>query len=149
MILEILGIAAIAVFISKLSNWPQLAMHYTKLKRLKPFDCTMCMSFWLGAYFYFVYPPITAVFCHALGVVLAVWADNKVFKLKDTITPITNNQSTKKDEIELTVKIDDQATPVLKKITKEVKKLNDKLNERKPVRKTKTVSRRSKNVRKG
>jgi hypothetical protein len=48
LILEIIAISCIAFFITTISGWINLIKHYTGLNRIKPLDCTPCLSFWIA-----------------------------------------------------------------------------------------------------
>lgn len=47
-ILEIISISCIAFFITTVSGWVNIIKHHFKLNRLKPLDCTPCLSFWIA-----------------------------------------------------------------------------------------------------
>ena len=47
-ILEIISISSIAFFITTVSGWVNIIKHKTGYNRLKPLDCTPCLSFWVA-----------------------------------------------------------------------------------------------------
>lgn len=74
-------IALVAWWIAEGSNLVQTAKHLAKWeRRLKPFDCPLCLAFWMGLFFDlrlstmdagFGFFPVQAIICSSLAMLIS------------------------------------------------------------------------------
>jgi hypothetical protein len=68
--IKIIGAACLALFITETSGIVDWIKWKLNIQRLKPFDCTVCLGFWVGLASYYVNIP--AVFYAAIASALAL-----------------------------------------------------------------------------
>jgi hypothetical protein len=78
-ILLIIGSACIALLFIQ-SGIPFTIRKWLKLRRLKPFDCELCLSFWLGmaSAIYFDKNCVEVIYISAMASILAVFINKKL-----------------------------------------------------------------------
>ena len=73
---EILFIAAACYWFAELTTFPQTVAHAFKRKRLKPFDCPLCLAWWLGLIYFLIvlgwniHAPAYAIMCSIAAVMM-------------------------------------------------------------------------------
>jgi hypothetical protein len=77
-ILEIISISCIAFFITTVSGWVNIIKHKTGYNRLKPLDCTPCLSFWVALLYCLINSPENIFIIVGIAPVLGWYLENKL-----------------------------------------------------------------------
>lgn len=79
-ILIIIGSASAGWLVAEGTGWVQTIKWYLQITRLKPFDCPLCLSFWIAFIYSFVTHPsvMTNLFTAAMSSVLAIYISKKL-----------------------------------------------------------------------
>jgi hypothetical protein len=75
---EIISISCIAFFITTVSGWINLIKHYTGYNRLKPLDCTPCLSFWIALIYCIINSQENIFIIVGIAPVLGWYLENKL-----------------------------------------------------------------------
>jgi hypothetical protein len=75
---EIISISCIAFFITTISGWINIIKHYTGYNRLKPLDCTPCLSFWISLTYCIINSPENIFIIVGIAPVLGWYLENKL-----------------------------------------------------------------------
>ena len=87
-IIDIIAITCLAVFIAEASGimgWVKFLLYVffkrPQSKRLKPFDCSMCLAFWISIFYFWNNSPIIIVYA-ATASVTAIVVESIMRKLR-------------------------------------------------------------------
>lgn len=74
-LLHIIIIGIVATWIAELSIW-RLIKTITKRKKIKPFDCEMCLGFWIGLAYFFnqneiINTIVMAILCSFTAIIIS------------------------------------------------------------------------------
>jgi hypothetical protein len=80
LVLIILGLSCLSIIIGEVSGIAKWIKVKTGLKRLKPFDCPFCLSFWFAVTFCIAFQPNIENIIFIVGVtpILTLWILKKI-----------------------------------------------------------------------